>query len=229
MTIGGFQPFSLSEYPGKIAAVVYCLGCGFRCPYCHNPELVDPDRYAPAWPVDHVLGELAARRGKLQGVVVTGGEPTVQPDLERFIRDLRALGFAVKLDTNGSDPDMLARLLGSGLVDHVGLDVKAPPRLYPSVARARIAPCAITRAIATVLSSGVDHEMRTTWLPSLLGCSDMLEIAGAVKGCRRWAIQRFVPSKALDPSLLGEQPPREDDLAAVREAAARLGVDCVVR
>lgn len=229
MTIGGFQPFSLSEFPGKIAAIVFCRGCGFRCPYCHNPELVDPDRYAPDWPEAQVLNELSARRGKVQGVVVTGGEPTQQPDLERFIRDVRALGFAVKLDTNGSDPDALARLLAAGIVDHVGLDVKAPPRLYPTVTRARIAPHTITRSISAVLASGIDHEIRTTWLPSLLDHADMLEIAGAVRGCRRWAIQRFVPTKALDPTVLGERPPSDDALAAVREAALRLGIDCVVR
>ena len=129
MTIGGFQPFSLSEFPGKISAVVFCQGCNFRCPYCHNPELVDPGRFTPAWPEDRVMRELASRRGKIQGVVITGGEPTLQRDLERFIREVRDLGFAVKLDTNGSDPETLERLLAARLLDHVGLDVKAPPRI----------------------------------------------------------------------------------------------------
>jgi pyruvate formate lyase activating enzyme len=229
VTIGGFQPFSLSEYPGRIAAVVFCRGCNFRCPYCHNPELVDPGRYAPPWPEPGVLDELAARRGKVQGVVFTGGEPTLQPDLERFIREVRGLGFAVKLDTNGSDPEALARLLAQGLVDHVGLDVKAPPRLYPAVARAPGAAATIERSIAVVLAAGIDHEIRTTWLPSLLDRAAVIEIAEAVTGCRRWAIQRFVPTKALDPSVLAERPPADDDLAAVHDAAARLGIDCTVR
>jgi pyruvate formate lyase activating enzyme len=229
MTIGGFQSFSLSEYPGRISAVVFCQGCNFRCPYCHNPELVDPERFSPAWPEDRVMRELASRRGKVRGVVITGGEPTLQRDLERFIREVRDLGFTVKLDTNGSDPEALERLLAAGLLDHVGLDVKAPPRAYAAIARVGLNPSSITKSISTVIESRVDHEMRTTWLPSLLHPEDLLEIADAVKGCRRWVIQRFVPSKALDPTVLVERPPDDADLASVREAAIKLGIDCVVR
>jgi pyruvate formate lyase activating enzyme len=229
MTIGGFQSFSLSEFPGRISAVVFCQGCNFRCPYCHNPELVDPERFAPAWPEDRVMRDLASRRGRIQGVVITGGEPTLQQDLEGFIREVRGLGFAVKLDTNGSHPEALERLLAAGLLDHVGLDVKAPPRACAAVARADVSPSTMTRSISAVIASGVDHEMRTTWLPSLLRREDLLEIADAVKGCRRWVVQRFVASKALDPAVLGESPPSDDALAAVREAALRLGIDCVVR
>ncbi len=229
MTIGGFQSFSLSEFPGKISAVVFCQGCNFRCRYCHNPELVDPGRFAPPWPEDQVLRELASRRGRVQGVVITGGEPTLQHDLERFIREVRDLGFAVKLDTNGSDPEAIERLLAARLLDHVGLDVKAPPRTYATVARIEIAPNTITRSISAVLASGVDHELRTTWLPSLLLREDLFEIADAVKGCRRWVVQRFVPSKALDPAALQERAPDDADLAAVRAAALERGIDCVVR
>ena len=229
MMIGGFQPFSLSEFPGKISAVVFCQGCNFRCPYCHNPELVDPGCFTPSWPEVRVMHELASRRGRLQGVVITGGEPTLQQDLERFIREARALGFAVKLDTNGSDPETLERLLAARLLDHIGLDVKAPPHSYAGVVRTAIAPTTITRSIATVIGSGVDHELRTTWLPSLLQRQDLLEIADAVKGCRRWVVQRFLPSKALDPNVLDERSPDETELAAIREAALKLGIDCVVR
>jgi pyruvate formate lyase activating enzyme len=229
MIIGGFQSFSLSEFPGRISAVVFCQGCNFRCPYCHNPELVDPGRFAPTWPEERVVRELVSRRHKIQGVVITGGEPTLQGDLERFIRDVRGLGFRVKLDTNGSDPDTLERLLVAGLLDHVGLDVKAPPRTYMEIARVEVSPHAITRSISAVLASGVDHEMRTTWLPSLLGRDDMLEIAHAVRGCHRWVVQRFVPSKALDSAVLGERPPDDAALAEVRTAAAVIGVNCVVR
>lgn len=229
MTIGGFQSFSLSEFPGRISAVVFCQGCNFRCPYCHNPELVDPGRFAPAWPEERVMRELTARREKIQGVVITGGEPTLQHDLERFIRDVRGLGFAIKLDTNGSDPDTLERLLAERLLDHVGLDVKAPPRAYARIARVDISPHTITRSISALLASGVDHEMRTTWLPSLLSRDDVLEIANAVKGCRRWVVQRFVPSKVLDPAVLGERPPDDAELARIREAAAGIGIDCTVR
>jgi pyruvate formate lyase activating enzyme len=229
MTIGGYQGFSLNEYPGRIAAVVFCQGCNFRCPYCHNPELVDPDRYAPPWPESRVLDALATRRGQLQGVVITGGEPTLQDDLERFIRSVRDLGFPVKLDTNGSNPDVLAHLLSAGLLDHVGLDVKAPPDKYAALTRAEISPNTITRSISKVIEAGIDHEIRTTWVPSLLSRADLLEIAYTVKGCRRWVVQRFVSSKALDPALLGGRQPDDGSLAAVKAAAESLGIDCLVR
>jgi pyruvate formate lyase activating enzyme len=162
-------------------------------------------------------------------VVITGGEPTLQGDLERFIRNVRGLGFAVKLDTNGSNPDVLDRLLSAGLLDHVGLDVKAPPGKYAALTRTEISPNTITRSLAVVLAAGVDHEIRTTWAPSLLSRTDLLEIARAVKGCRRWVVQRFVPSKVLDPALLGERPPDDASLAAVKAAAESLGIDCLVR
>lgn len=229
MRIGGFQSFSLNEYPGRISAIVFCQGCNFRCPYCHNPELVDPSRYATPWPADRVLEDLAARRGRLQGVVITGGEPTLQEDLEPFIKEIRSLGFAVKLDTNGSDPGTLERFLSAGIVDHVGLDVKAPIGKYPAVVRAEIPPHAITRSIAILLASGVDHEVRTTWLPSLLSPGDMLQIADMIRGCRRWAIQRFVPTKTLDPAAIGERGPDEATLEAVRSASEARGIACQVR
>jgi pyruvate formate lyase activating enzyme len=229
MRIGGFQSFSLNEFPGRISAVVFCRGCNFRCPYCHNPELVDPTRYSPSWPEDRVIDELAARRGRLQGVVITGGEPTLQEDLEPFIRKVRGLGFAVKLDTNGSIPDALERLLSADLLDHVGLDVKAPLGNYAALTRAEIPPNTITRSISTVLASGVDHEMRTTWLPSLLSHADLLEIAGMVRGCRRWVIQRFVPTKALDPAVLSERAPDDVQLAEIKTAVEALGIRCLVR
>lgn len=229
MKIGGFQSFSLNEYPGRISAIVFCQGCNFRCPYCHNPELVDPCRYTTPWPAGRVLEDLAARRGRLQGVVITGGEPTLQEDLEPFIKEIRSLGFAVKLDTNGSDPETLEHLLSAGIVDHVGLDVKAPISKYPEVVRAEIPPHAITRSIAVVLASGVEHEMRTTWLPSLLTPGDMLQIADMIRGCRRWAIQRFVPTKTLDPAAIDARGPDDAALEAVRSAIEARGIACQVR
>ncbi len=118
MIIGGMQRFSLSEFPGRIAAIVFLQGCNLRCPYCHNPELVDPDRYSRRLDEESVVGQLARRAGLLQGVVITGGEPTLQEELEPFIERLRGLGLAVKLDTNGTRPGVLRRLVERRLVSH---------------------------------------------------------------------------------------------------------------
>jgi pyruvate formate lyase activating enzyme len=229
MDIGGFQNFSLNEFPGRVSAVVFCRGCNFRCPYCHNPELVDPARYAPAWPEDTVLSELAGRRGLVSGVVITGGEPTLQEDLELFIRKVRSLGFEVKLDTNGSRPEVLGGLLASGLVDHVGLDVKAPPGSFGMVTQTDIDPAVIERSIAVLLASGVEHEIRTTWLPSLLDRSAMLGIAGMVKGCRRWIVQRFTATETLDPAVRESVAPTEAELAEIRAVAETMGISCLTR
>jgi pyruvate formate lyase activating enzyme len=175
------------------------------------------------------MSELAARRGKLQGVVITGGEPTLQEDLEPFIRKVRGLGLAVKLDTNGSNPDALEHLLSAGLLDHVGLDVKAPPGKYAALTRADISPNTITRSISSVLASGVDHELRTTWAPSLLSRADLLEIARIVRGCEGWVIQRFAPSKTLDSALLAELSPGDDQMSEIKTAVEAMGINCLTR
>ena len=133
MRIGGYVPCSLGDYPGRIAAVVFTQGCNWRCPWCHNPALVYPEQFTASLPEDDVFARLAARRARLDGVVVTGGEPTLQPDLPVFLGRVKALGFLVKLDTNGSRPRVVRELLAAGLVDFVAMDVKAPFARYDDV------------------------------------------------------------------------------------------------
>ena len=126
MVIGGLQKSSLSDFPGRISAIVFTRGCSFRCPYCHNPELVDPSRYAAEIPMDELNDFFLGRKGKLAGVVVTGGEPTMHQDLPAFLGGLKGMGYAVKLDTNGTNPRMLKRLMSEKLVDFIAMDIKAP-------------------------------------------------------------------------------------------------------
>jgi pyruvate formate lyase activating enzyme len=164
MVIGGLQKFSLADFPGRIAAIVFCRGCGFRCPYCHNPELVEPMRYAHPIPHRDVLDFLVTRRGQLQGVVVTGGEPTIHTGLPDFLGSVRELGFAVKLDTNGSNPEMLRGILSQGLADYIAMDIKAPLASYERLAGVPVQTQDIQQSISLVLESGVSHEFRTTYL-----------------------------------------------------------------
>lgn len=229
MTIGGFQRFSLSEFPGRIAAIVFTRGCNLRCPYCHNPELVDPARFSDPWPEEEALGHLARRAKRLQGVVITGGEPTLQVDLEPFIRRVRDLGLAVKLDTNGTHPDVVRRLLAAGLLCHVGVDVKAPPARYRELTRSDIDADAVVACLKLVVESGIPHEVRTTFVPDLLSREDMLQIACLVRGSASWAIQRFVPSKALDPELMKARPPSDEEMESLAAGARALGVACTIR
>lgn len=229
MVIGGLQKLSLSDYPGRISAIVFTRGCGFRCRYCHNPELVDPDLYVSPLAEDSVFSFLRSRLGLLDGVVVSGGEPTFHDDLPAFLARIKAMGFALKLDTNGSNPVMLRVLLEQRLVDFVALDVKAPFPAYRRVAGAEADPEAVRSSIGAVIESGIAHEMRTTFCGSLLSVGDMEEIARAVRGCSVLVVQGFRPSTALDPAILAEPAPPISFLEQVRAAVEAEGVTCLVR
>ena len=176
MLIGGFQPFSLSDYPGFSAALVFTQGCNFRCPYCHNRRLW-PRTTAPLpLTAEDVLTFMETRRGKLGGVVVTGGEPTLQADLADFFRQLKKAGWAVKLDTNGSRPEVLEALLEADLVDFIAMDVKAPWPKYDQLCGGPVDRAAIGRSMALVSAGGVPHHFRTTIFPPLLDEEDIAAV-----------------------------------------------------
>ena len=201
MVIGGLQKFSLSDFPGLISAIVFTRGCSFRCPYCHNPELVDPSRFVPAIPLSEVRDFLRSRKARLQGVVVTGGEPTIHADLPEFLAELKDMGFAVKLDTNGTNPVMLRQLLIDRILDFIAMDIKAPLALYPAIVRAPASAADLSRSIELIIHSGLPHEFRTTFAESLLSTDDMLQTARLVKGCKRYVVQSFRAGKVLDSCL----------------------------
>jgi len=153
MKIGGLQKISFIDYPGSIGAVVFVQGCNFRCPYCHNPELVDPERYGPLLNEGEVLAFLEKRRGKLDAVTLTGGEPTLQPDLVGFLRKVREMGYRIKLDTNGSQPEVLAALIREKLVDYLAMDIKGPREKYARIARVEVDLAAIGRSVELITES----------------------------------------------------------------------------
>ena len=229
MIIGGLQKFTISDFPGRISAIVFTRGCNFRCPYCHNPELVDPDRYVSPITEESVFAFLNSRIGQLDGVVVTGGEPTIHEDLPRFLGALRQLGFAVKLDTNGSNPGQLRQVIDQHLVDCIALDIKAPLAEYSRVAGVTVDPRILRESIRLVIDSGIPHEMRTTFCPSLLSVDDLRSIAREVQGCDLFVVQGFRPSKALDPGMLEAAVPTQEMLKEIQADIAATGVRCLVR
>jgi len=162
MLVGGLRKLSLIDYPGKLSAVVFTQGCNFRCSYCHNAELVVPDLFTDPIPPEDVLSFLAGRRGRIEGVVLTGGEPLQQSDLADFLSDVRAMGYAVKLDTNGSYPDRLQVLLSKGMLDYIAMDYKAPSGKYALVGGQGADACSIKRTLAVITQSGLPYEVRTT-------------------------------------------------------------------
>jgi pyruvate formate lyase activating enzyme len=229
MRIGGFQRFSLIDFPGHISAIVFTLGCGFRCPYCHNPELVIPARAPAEISPEAVFRFLDTRAGQVDGVVITGGEPTLHPDLPDMLGKLKGKGLAVKLDTNGSNPGMLSFLLDRGLLDYVAMDVKAPLEHYARVVRAPVDTESIRESIGLVMHSGLNHEFRTTYVDSLLSIEEMLDIVPLLRGCARYVLQRFQPTKALDASLLDRGPTGEAALSHVQKLMEAAGIPASIR
>ena len=201
MRIGGFLPLSLCDYPGRVAAVVFTRGCNFRCPFCHNGHLLDGEGAPDDPPADDVLARLASLAARLQGVVITGGEPTLQPELADFLRRIRDLRLAIKLDTNGSRPEVLEALFAARLLDFVAMDLKAPWPRYPELAGTPCDVGALRRSVALIAGSGLPHQFRTTRVPPLLSDADCAAIARQVPPGSPHVFQAFQPGHALDPSL----------------------------
>ncbi|HLF18708.1 MAG TPA: anaerobic ribonucleoside-triphosphate reductase activating protein [Candidatus Omnitrophota bacterium] len=206
MQIGGFQKFSLIEYPGKIAAVIFTRGCNFRCPYCYNSELIS---FAPSKnDVDEseVLDFLQRRKGFLEGVVISGGEPTLQNDLISFLDRLKRMGYLTKLDTNGSRPDVLSKLIQLKLINFIAMDVKAPLHRYHEVIGISFPVDKIEESIEIILQSGLKYEFRTTVVKTLLSEEDIKEIHGLLDGATAYRLQAFLPSsKVLDKTFLDKE------------------------
>jgi pyruvate formate lyase activating enzyme len=229
MRIGGLQKVTLIDYPGKIGATVFTQGCNFRCPYCHNPELVDPARYGELLPEEEVLAFLEKRRGKLDAVTVTGGEPTIQKDLDRFLEALKGMRYLVKVDTNGSNPDVLEMLIKRNLVDYLAMDIKGPLKKYEVIASASVDTSRIRRSIELITSSGIDHEFRTTVVRSQLDPQDLRSVAKLITKARLYVLQHFVPAKTLDDSFLSASPYSPQELSTIQENLRKDLIHIVIR
>jgi len=202
MIVGGFQPFTLSDFPGRMAAIVFTQGCNFRCPFCHNGSLI-PLQAGPGEgiPEPTILDFLQKRRGQLDGLVLTGGEPTLQDGLLEFLHRVKGMGYQIKLDTNGSRPEVLRELLAEHLLDFIAMDVKAPWDLYDRLAGVRVNRKKIEECISLVASCGVAHEYRTTYVQPLLSPETMESIRGMIPAGSPHRIQTFQPANALDSQL----------------------------
>jgi pyruvate formate lyase activating enzyme len=198
MKIGGFQKFSLLDYPGELAAIVFTQGCNFRCPYCHNPELVLPDIYSPLLNTEKILRFLYRRRKKLGAVVITGGEPTLQEDLVEFLKILKAMRYKVKLDTNGAFPEMLARVIYAKSVDYIAMDLKAPLPLYRKLTHSKVRKEDIIRSMELIRLSGLDYEFRTTVAREILFGEDLLQIRELLREGDQYYLQPCSYSTTLD-------------------------------
>jgi pyruvate formate lyase activating enzyme len=226
--IKGLEKSSLIDYPGKVSAVVFLGGCNFLCPFCHNRELVIGQDRLPIIPEKEVLDLLTERKKWLDGVVITGGEPGIHRELPEFLKKIKGLGYPVKLDTNGTNPDMLKELIGNGQLDYVAMDVKGPLAKYDSICGMPVDTRNISESIRLIISSGIAHEFRSTVLPALHSREDVEEMARMVNGGRKFWLQQFRPRNTLDPEFMKERPFTREEMLELRELCRRY-VDTDVR
>ena len=223
MLIGGLQRTTLIDYPGKIAATVFTLGCNFNCPFCHNPELVDAEKIKnqPAIKEKVFFDFLESRKKLLEAICITGGEPTIHEDLVDFIGKIKEKGFLVKLDTNGSRPKVLAELFQRNLLDFVAMDIKSSLKKYCQAVNGQIKQQDILRSIDLIKNSGKEYEFRTTIVPGLINKEDIREIGQLLNGSESFVLQQFEIGKNLNDLWRGVKLYSENELNEMAEIARR--------
>lgn len=231
MYFGGLQKTTLVDYPGKVAATVFTIGCNFRCPYCHNPELVLPElsEKQPKITEKEVLNFLKERRKLLEGLCITGGEPTIQSDLIDFIKKVKDLGFLIKLDTNGSCPDVLNSLIEQKLIDYVAMDVKAPKEKYEIFTQEETLIENVSKSIELLKQDRINYEFRTTLAPGILEEQDVLAIVDWIKLTPRYFLQRFKNDKVLDKKFKNIQAWSEQRTMALFKKIKPYFSECNIR
>lgn len=201
MIIGGLEKLTLLDYPDHLAAIIFTQGCNFRCHFCYNPMLVWPRKgtdeknkkekgFSPL-SLKNLFLFLQERFGRLEGVVITGGEPTMHADLPSFIKKIKELGYLVKLDTNGTNPEMLSRLIKDKLIDYIAMDIKAPLTKYQRVVGIEVDCEKIQKSVKIIMTSGLPYEFRTTVVPGLLIKEDFSKMGETIKGADKWYLQKF--------------------------------------
>ena len=215
--IKGLEKFAPLDFPGFISATVFLGGCNFRCPFCHNADLVLRPEALDTIPLDYFIAFLESRRDWLEAVCVSGGEPLIWEDLEVLLRVIKDRNMLVKLDTNGSRPDRLADLIGAQLVDHIAMDVKSPLHKYKQVTRSEVSEDDIVRSIEIVRKCELPYTFRITVVPGLVGEKDLLEIAQMLHRAKRFQIQQFSNRNTLDKIFAQIDPYPEEAINRMAE------------
>ena len=232
MQIGGLQKSSLVDYPGKLSSVIFFSGCNFDCPYCHNPELARGCTTCPAdLTTANICDFLEQRQGFLDGVVVSGGEPTLQNDLADLCRKIKGFGYPLKLDTNGSRPKVLEHLIDEKLVDYIAMDLKTDPVLYKSYIKPDCSPDPILASIRILMQSGVDYEFRTTCVKPIVTLETIENMSHLIQGARLYVLQRFRNSDVLHPEFFAgvENEYSDEELIQLKAIAAKWVENCIIR
>ncbi len=229
--IGGLQKVTLIDYPGKLAATVFCLGCNFRCPFCYSSELVLPEKIKkqPKISEKEFFKFLEERKELIDAIVLCGGEPCLNKDLPQFCKKIKKLGYLIKIDTNGSNPRMLKKLIDEKLVDYVAMDIKGPKERYSEFAGVKVNIKKIQKSIDILKEGKVDCEFRSTIVPTLHKREDVIEMAKWIKGAKKYYLQNFRPEKTIDPKFEKVKPYPEEYLLGIQKAIAPFFEVCQVR
>ncbi len=230
--IGGFQKLTLIDYPGKVATVVFTVGCNFRCPFCHNPDLIIPNDHMIALGRENektFFDFLETRKGKLDGVCVTGGEPTVQPDLLPFLKKIKKMGFLVKLDSNGLRPEILRKVFDQKLADFVAMDIKHTPEKYAEAMGVDVDMKKIQESVRLIQASGIPYEFRTTVVPGIHREEDFRAIGEWIRGTKRYYLQPFRDDNIFDASVRNKAKGKKVDLEKIKAILANYNIHTEIR
>jgi pyruvate formate lyase activating enzyme len=229
MEFGGFEKFTLIDFPAKIACMVYTIGCPFRCPYCHNPELVD-ETCTTRIHENFIFKFLDERKGMIDGIVITGGEPTMHgPKLISFMREVKQRNFLIKLDTNGVHPEFIQEAIDENLVDYIAMDIKSPLSKYSQTIARPVDIDAIKSSVRVIIGSGIPYEFRTTIVRSMLSVEDIEEIGKEIKGATNYYLQKFVPTKILNPQFLKKVTYNDEEFARIQTMMGQYVSFCGIR
>jgi len=217
--IKGIEKFAPKDFPGHISSTVFLGGCNFRCPFCHNSDLVLRPEIIPTFPLDYFLSFLDSRKGWLDGICISGGEPLFHEDLETLLILIKDRNLLVKVDINGSFPSRLEDLIKKKLVDHIAMDVKAPLARYQEVTRATVNEEDIIRSVDIIKNSGLEYIFRTTVVPDLVGPEDIKKICKMLDGAKIFQLQQFVALNTLDSHYLQKKPYRREEVQGFAKIA----------
>lgn len=230
MVFSGLVKTSLIDYPGRISAVLFTQGCNFACGFCHNPDLVPLEAEGlRQYSEEEILTFLKSRKGKLEGVVITGGEPLIHRGIEGFIKKVKDIGYAVKLDTNGTNPNFLKKLIKKNLIDFVAMDIKNSLDKYEDTIGKKIDQKAISKSIKIIMGSGLPYEFRTTVLPHYHEFDNFEKMGEMIRGAENYAIQGFVPQNTLNKRLEQADQFNDKDLQKIAEIMQKYVKNVVVR
>jgi len=236
MKIAGIQKLTLIDYPGKLACTVFLTVCNFRCPFCYNPQLVLPEKISKVSFLSEreFFNFLKEKKDYLEGVCIGGGEPTVSEDLPEFCKRIKKLGYKVKIDTNGSNPQMLQDLIKRNLVDYIAMDIKAPSEKYPKlIGLEDVSPFSllgkIEQSISILKTSNIDYEFRTTVVPGLLDKEDILKITKWISPAKKYVLQNFQSERTLDPNLTHLNSYPSEFLHKIKQSIEPFFETCQVR